>query len=217
LPTNSTFSVTNGTFIWPTTEFDGPGVYNLQFIAADNGAYQMITTQIVAVTVLESNLSPVLQVVTNITYPAKIPFALDLVATDADWPPNILTYSASGLPGGLSLNSANGHISGSAQIVGNYFVTYSVADNGTPPLSTTNSFFLFVSQPFIATAASTNNSTAFSFRSIAGQNYDVQYSLSLSPANWQLLGHITNAPGGFIAITNAPTTNQCFIRVIWNR
>ncbi|HTA95260.1 MAG TPA: putative Ig domain-containing protein, partial [Verrucomicrobiae bacterium] len=81
LPNNSTFNTNDGTFIWPTVETNGPGVYNLQFIAADNGVHQMIVTQIVAVTVLESNLPPWLQSVTNILYPAQIPFTLDLVAT----------------------------------------------------------------------------------------------------------------------------------------
>src|SRR6185312_11942823 len=120
-------------------------------------------------------------------YPAQIPFTLDLVATDADWPPNILTYAASGLPNGLNLNSANGHISGSAQTPGTYPVSLSVADNGSPQLSATNGFTLTIGQPFAANASATNGATAFSFQSLAGQNYDVQYTLTLSPANWQLL------------------------------
>ena len=217
LPGGSSFDPNSGTFLWPTVETDGPGVYNLQFIVADNGNPQMATTQAVVVTVLESNLPPWLQTVTNILYPAQIPFTLDLMATDADWPPNILTYSASGLPSGLSLNPSNGHIGGSAKSVGVFLVSYSVSDNGTPSQSASNSFILTISQPFIATATTINAATKFAFRAIAGQNYDVQYSQTLSPPNWQLLRHITNAPGGLISITNAPSTNQCFIRVIWNR
>src|SRR5271154_638633 len=120
LPNGSSFDTNSGIFSWPTVETNGPGVYNLQFIAADDGVHQMMATQFVAVTVLESNLPPWLQAVTNMIYPAQIPFALDLVATDADWPPNILTYAASGLPGGLNLNSASGQIRGSAQTPGMY-------------------------------------------------------------------------------------------------
>jgi hypothetical protein len=177
-----------------------------------------MATQFVAVTVLESNLPPWLQPVADMIYPAQVPFTLDLVATDADWPPNILTFAASGLPAGLNLDSANGHISGSAQTPGVYPVTAQVSDNGTPPLSATNEFTFTVTQPFVLAAfAATNNPAQFAFQSLSGENYDVEYTYSLSPPDWQMLQHVTNAPGGLVDITNAPTTNQCFIRVIWNR
>jgi hypothetical protein len=216
LPNGSSFDTNSGIFTWPTMETNGPGVYNLRFVVTDNGVHQMITTQLVAVTVLESNLPPWLQAVTNIIYPAQIPFALDLVATDADWPANILTFGSSGLPTGLNLNSASGHISGNAQTPGTYPIYYFVSDNGSPSLSASNTFTLTIAQPFVASAIFTNSATKFAFQSLAGENYDVQYTFSLSPTDWQLLKHITNASGGLINITNVPSTNQCFIRVIWN-
>jgi len=116
----------------------------------------------------------------------------------------------------LNLNSANGQIRGNAQTPGTYPIFYSVSDNGSPVLSASNTFTLTIAQPFVASAIFTNSATKFAFQSLTGESYDVQYTLSLSPANWQLLKHITNASGGLINITNVPSTNQCFIRVIWN-
>lgn len=217
LPDGSSFDTNSGAFSWPTVETNGPGVYNLQFIVADNGVHPMTATQNVAVTVLEVNQPPVLQAVADTIYPAQLPFALNLAASDPDWPPQALAFGASGLPPGLSLNAANGHISGSALTPGVYPIGFSVTDNGTPPLTATNGFTLTITPPFaaVATFIATNNATRFSFQSLAGANYDVEYTLSLSPADWQLLRHITNAPGGLLEITNASQASQCFLRVLW--
>lgn len=217
LPGGSSFDPVTGAFTWTTGEADGPGVYNLRFIATDSGVIPMSDTQMVTLTVLESNQPPTLDPVADMQFPAQQPFTLDLSASDADLPAQTLTFAASGLPPGLGINPATGEISGSATTPGTYPVDLSVTDDGTPPLTATNGFTLTVTTPFTLSAAFSGGATQFSFQSLAGENYDVQYSYSLSPPDWQLLRHITNAPGGLMNITNAPATNQCFIRVIWNR
>src|SRR5438270_9900506 len=108
------------------------------------------------------------------TFPAKISFTLDLSASDPDWPPNTLTFGAAGLPAGLSINAANGHISGAAQTPGVYPVTLSVADNGSPVLTATNAFTLTISPAFAGSATLTSSNTVkFSLQSLFGQTYDV--------------------------------------------
>jgi len=61
--------------------------------------------------------------VTNVAAPVN----LQVVATDADLPPNTLTFSATGLPPGLTI-SAGGLISGAPTTAGTYPVSLSVSD-----------------------------------------------------------------------------------------
>ena len=73
--------------------------------------------------------------------------------------------------------------------------------------------------PFVALAtfSATNTASQFSFQSLTGENYEIQYGPSLSPPDWQLLQHITNAPGGLLSISNPPAAQQNFIRILWLR
>jgi hypothetical protein len=67
---------------------------------------------------------------------APTPIALQITASDPDG--DALTYSATGLPAGLSINATTGLISGSVSAApGNYPVTVSVTDGS---LTTTQSF-----------------------------------------------------------------------------
>jgi hypothetical protein len=219
LPAGSVFDSETGEFSWSTTEANGPGVYAMKFIATDNGLISLSRTQTVSITVLESNRPPTLQFIGNLTYPAFSLLTLDLVASDPDLPTQSLTYSAVGLPTGLSINPNTGRISGSAQTQGVYPVSVSVSDNQSPPLGANRNFTLTISEPFRVVATSTGNPPQFAFPTIAGQTYDIQYSYQLSPPNWQLLQHIASASGGTHIIPVLPnSTNQnAFLRVRWIR
>lgn len=73
--------------------------------------------------------------------------SLQLSATDPN-PGDILTFSASNLPLGLSINQSTGLISGTITgPQGAYSVTANVTDNGTPQLSDSQSFTWVVSLP----------------------------------------------------------------------
>jgi hypothetical protein len=211
------FDPNNGTFTWTPGEGYGPGVYSLKFLATDNGLYPLVRTQIVSLIVLESNQPPSLQPVAGFAFPALTPLTLDLVAIDPDLPPQALSYAAIGLPTGLSINPLTGRINGSAQTQGTYPVIVSVADNQLPALTATNSFTLTITPPFQTQVGFSGGQPQFSFQSIPGQSYDVQFTYSLSSPNWQLLRHITSAPGGAVTITSPPQSSNSFIRVLWMR
>jgi hypothetical protein len=217
LPPGSSFDPGTGAFSWTTGEADGPGVYNLKFIATDNGFVPLVRTQIVAVTVLESNLAPSLQAFTNLTYPAAIPLSLNVSASDPDLPAQPLSFAATGLPAGLGIDPVSGRISGAAQMQGVFPVTVSVSDGQTPALIATNGFTLTVTHPFISEVALTANQAQFSFWSLNGESYDVLFSPRLDSTNWQILQSVNNAPGGLITISNVPAGTNGFIRVMWKR
>jgi hypothetical protein len=77
---------------------------------------------------------------------------------------------------------------------------------------------LTITPPFVLTASSAlSGQTQFSFQSLAGEAYDIQYSYQLAPPDWQPLQHIANAAGGLLTVSNPPSASQCFIRVVWIR
>lgn len=61
--------------------------------------------------------------------------SLDIQASDANQ--DTLTFSATGLPPGLGINTASGRIVGTPTAVGSYPVTVSVTDGSSAPVSTT--------------------------------------------------------------------------------
>jgi hypothetical protein len=217
LPPGSSFDSSTGAFSWTTGEADGPGVYNLKFVATDNGLVPLVRTQIVAVTVLESNLAPSLQAFTNLTYPAAIPLSINVSASDPDLPPQPLSFAATGLPAGLGIDPVSGRITGAAQAQGVFPVTVSVSDGQTSALFATNGFTLTITHSFISEATLVGNQPQFSFWSLGGESYDVSFSPQLSATNWQVIQSVSNAPGGLVTISNVPGGTNGFIRVLWKR
>jgi Zn-dependent metalloprotease len=71
----------------------------------------------------------------QLTNPGE-PASLQILATDSDVA-QVLTYSAAGLPNGLSIDSATGLISGNALKAGNFTVTISVTDTDGAGAQTT--------------------------------------------------------------------------------
>src|SRR5206468_2362947 len=70
-------------------------------------------------------------------------------ATDSDIPTNTLTFSLVSPLGGMTINTATGAISwtpGEAQGPSTNTITVLVTDNGTPPLSATNTFTVTVNE-----------------------------------------------------------------------
>ena len=89
--------------------------------------------------------------------------ALDLAITASDPNGDPFTYSATGLPNGLSINASTGHITGTPNTVNVYAVTVTATDNGT--LSGSANFNWTISNPADVTAPTTPTSlaaTAFS-------------------------------------------------------
>ncbi len=74
-------------------------------------------------------------------------------ATDADQPPQTLTYGLSRAPGGMTIDPTNGVVSwtpAQSQSPSTNAVTVTVTDNGTPPLSTNTTFYVVVVEENVA-------------------------------------------------------------------
>jgi hypothetical protein len=99
------------------------------------------------------NARPIFPAVSNQTVNELAALSLSPSATDADEPPQTLTYSLSNAPAGMAIDPTNGAITwtpAQTQSPSTNLVTVSVTDNGTPPLSTNNSFQVVVVEVNVA-------------------------------------------------------------------
>jgi subtilisin-like proprotein convertase family protein len=140
---------TNGVITWTPSEAQGPGVYIITTVVSDNGAPSLSATNSFSVTVLESNVPPVLPFQPNRTNSALVTMIVTNTATDSDIPPNPLTYTLIVVPTVTNaFISTNGIITWTptpAQAGATYRFTTIVTDTNQfaisqQSLSATNSF-----------------------------------------------------------------------------
>ncbi|MCP5058661.1 MAG: tandem-95 repeat protein [bacterium] len=149
LPNGATFNDNGdgtGTFDW-TPQAGQANVYNVTFTVADNAATPGTAMETVAITVFNANQSPVLAAIGNQTVNEGAALTVNVSATDAD--ADALALGASNLPTGATFNDAgNGTGSlnwtpGFAQ-AGNFSVSVTATDNGSPMLSDSETFMITV-------------------------------------------------------------------------
>src|SRR6202521_198475 len=136
LSVNATTGVISGTL-----SYTSAGVYSVTATVSDG---TLSASQGVTWTVTNVDRPPVLSVVADRTDLENATVSLSLVATDPDG--DALTYSATGLPGGLSVNTTTGVISGTLSYTsaGTHAVTVTASD-GT--LTASQSFTWTVTDP----------------------------------------------------------------------
>jgi cold shock CspA family protein len=133
-PSAATISAT-GMLRWTPDERAGPGEHDFRVRVVDSGEPARSDEVSFTVSVGEVNRAPVLSPIPDL--PLRPGDRVDLVASasDADYPRNTLTFSASGLPPGAAIDSASGEIAGriaadAAPAAGTAVVT--VRDDGVP-------------------------------------------------------------------------------------
>ena len=148
-----------------------------------------------------ANTAPVLNPISNVTTNVGGTVTNTVVASDAELSSQMLTFSLLGGPASATLNkinSTNAAFSWRPAVTDantTNTVTLKVADNGTPILSATQSFWIKVNALTLPTVPSVGWSNGqFTLRvtnSIVGPDYAVQASSNL--VNWSTL-FITNSP-----------------------
>ena len=124
LPEGLTLHATDGV-ISGTLSYASAGTYSVTATVSDGAASSSTTF---AWTVTDVNRAPVLTVVANQSSAEKATVTLPLGASDPDG--TALTYSATGLPAGLSINATTGAIAGTLSYAsaGSHTVTATVSD-----------------------------------------------------------------------------------------
>ncbi|MDA1274719.1 MAG: immunoglobulin domain-containing protein [Verrucomicrobia bacterium] len=135
-PAGATIDATTGLFSWTPSPAAGPSTNTIGVIVTDNGVPRLIANQTFRVVVQSLNRAPVISPIGNQTVAEETPFALAVLATDADLPAQTLAYSITGAPNGMSINSASGLIAWTPTEdhgPSTNRITIRVADNGVPP------------------------------------------------------------------------------------
>ncbi|HXV69947.1 MAG TPA: Ig-like domain-containing protein [Acidimicrobiia bacterium] len=121
-----------GVFTWTPTESQGPGTYIFDVIVTDDGVPTLSEFETITVNVQEVNAAPVVSDPGDQTNGEGDSVSLTGSASDPDIPSNTLTWSATGLPAGLSMNTSTGEISGivdhSAASASPHWVQVTVSD-----------------------------------------------------------------------------------------
>jgi hypothetical protein len=177
-------------------------------------------TQTIALTLngtAPSNSPPVLAAITNPTVNAGQIVAFIASATDTNQPAQTLTYALLAGPANATLNTNSGTFSFRPLVTQsdstNNF-TLKVADNGTPSLSATQSFSVFVnplSLPGISNLSVAGGQFSFNVNGQNGPDYAIETSTNLT--QWSNV-FITNSPALPFTWTDAATNSpQRFYRI----
>lgn len=148
-PTGMTITSDTGIIDWTPTEAQGPSSNLVEVVVTDDGLPALSTTNTFVVLVNEVNSAPLLTVPADQTINEQTALNISASATDSDLPANVLTFSLPSAPAGMTIDPNTGAISWTpteADGPASYIVSVAVTDDGTPPLSATNSFTVTVNE-----------------------------------------------------------------------
>ena len=140
----------NGVIIWTPTSGQSPSTNTIKTKVTDNRVPALSATNSFTVTVAQPppNTAPVLPSQTSRVVNELTLLTVTNTATDAQSPPQVLSYSLQNAPAGASIDT-NGVITwtpAQTQSPSTNTITTVVTDNGIPPLSATNSFTVTVKE-----------------------------------------------------------------------
>ncbi|HAM72380.1 MAG TPA: hypothetical protein DCM86_12120, partial [Verrucomicrobiales bacterium] len=148
-PAGASIDPVTGLFTFTPTEAQGPGVYSLTVRVRDNGTPPLSGAETINITVNEVNVAPLLTVPPTQVVAELVSLTVTNLASDADLPPNLLTFALLSAPAGVVLNPTSGVLSWTpteAQGPSTNTITLRVFDNGTPSLAATQSFTIIVTE-----------------------------------------------------------------------
>jgi hypothetical protein len=136
-----------GIISWTPTEAQGPSTNEFTVVVTDDGSPPLSATNTFVVIVSEVNDAPVLPVQTNVTIGDGTTLVVTNAATDSDIPSNHLTYQLmTSIPAAeISSEGVITWTTPPGQGPGTNVFTTVVTDDGSPPLSATNTFSVVVS------------------------------------------------------------------------
>jgi hypothetical protein len=212
---NAAINPTNGIFTWAPMQSQA-GTNHFSVIVTDNGSPPLSATQTFAVTVIATNVPPTLSPIADRTIHALMTLTITNSANDPD-AGQTLTFSLDpGAPTGTSIGPANGVFTWTPDEsqIGTNQITVRVTDDGTPPLSATQSFAVTVEPRPVLTIGMTNGIVTLSWSAIAGLSYQPQFKTNLTDANWTAFPSNVLASGPTADVTDTNSANtSLFYRI----
>ena len=144
-------------------------------------------------------------------------FTLTNTATESDTNA-VLTYSLLSSPAGTSINPTNGIIiwtNATPAGLAARFTTV-VTDNGSPQLTTNNTFTVFVSPfPSITNVTVTATNVALQWFAPTNDQFQVQWTTNLAPPSWTVFPDIiTSSTGAFSFVDTNPAAAMKFYQLL---
>jgi len=147
-PPGASINSQTGLFSWTPDESQGTGQYSVIVKVTDDRQPALSDQTTVAITVNEVNRPPVLAPIADQAAGVNQLVTFTATATDPDLPPNSLLFAlSSSAPNGASIDAMTGVFTWTPtqdQAGQSYPLTVQVTDNGTPPLSDSESFTIDV-------------------------------------------------------------------------
>jgi uncharacterized protein (TIGR03437 family) len=203
-PTGSSFIEGERRFTW-TPSCTQTGVFTVVFAAIDNGSPAPLSdVKSVQITVLDDNCAPslVLPPPQTINEGQTLNFTVSAVDPEN----NAVTLAAANVPQGASFNAATGQFTWtpSCTQAGGYSVSFTAADNGTPPRSETRTLSITVnnvsvpptvSAPMDVYNISEGQQVVFTVTALQGcPNQDLSINSANLPSGASLSEPVQNGP-----------------------
>jgi len=149
------------------------------------------------------NTAPVLGFFGNRFIHAGQTLSFAASATDAESPPQVLSFSLDpGAPAGASISPATGAFAwatAEAPVPSTNSITIRVTDNGTPPLNNAGTFLVTVLPlPQFGAPRPVGDLLPLSFSTLPGQTYQIQFKDNLDDPSWNPLAAPMAGTGGVI-------------------
>ena len=221
-PTGATLNPTNGIFAWTPSEAQGPSSNSILVRVYDNGVPSLSATQRFTIVVNEVNSAPILSPIQNKSVAAGQQLTFTAVVNDPDLPAQVLAFNLEpGAPSGATIDAGGvfAWTPASSAPPSTNQLKIRVVDNGTPSLSATQTFTIFVTVSIRITGIQTVDAThvSISWETQAGKNYQVEYRDNLDAGtSWQPLPNSQVTANGTSSSLSVITTasTQRFYRIV---
>ncbi len=167
-----------------------------------------------------TNTPPVLASIADQTVYQNETLSLTVHATDAEAPPETLTFSLDpGAPAGATINPATGLFTWTptaAQALTTNTVAVRVSDNGVPALSARQTFNVTVLfPPSLGVLGNAGGALSLGWPTVPGHLYRVEFKNDLRDPAWTILGSDQPGTGAPLSFdVDAAATAQSFYRVV---
>jgi hypothetical protein len=151
-----------------------------------------------------SNSAPLLATISNRVVTLGQTLSFPALASDADQPPQALTYSLISAPPGANIHPLTGLFSWTPTVApSTNTISVIATDDGTPSLSATQSFSVIVAvPPVVGDLTIIGNQFFFSWPTVPGQRLQVEYKDDLADAVWTPIGNPLTGNGAPLYFTN---------------